>query len=278
MSPEHKRKALAGIGAFAAVTLAGCAAMVSEEGLEADAEKAFRQKKQQIPLVQDPEVIDYVTCVTVAVVDALEGRPAEYEWELVIFDAPEVNAFAMAGGKIAVYSGLLTVAENDDQLATVIGHEIAHVTERHVAERMARVTATNVGVNVIAGAAIPGQNINTARGISTALGMGAQFGLLLPFNRGQEAEADEEGLYFMAKAGFDPRQSVSLWQNMQESKGGREVPEFMSTHPSSGTRIDNLVSYFPRALVAYNEAQQAGRDPSCRRPASLRAKPTGDQP
>lgn len=270
MTQSNRSKLYGFLGAMVLTGIAGCAAVVPESSLEADAEKQFGEMKKHVPLVQDPAVIDYVTCVTTAVVGALEGRPAEYEWELAIFDQPQVNAFAMAGGKIAVYSGLLTVAENDSQLAAVIGHEIAHVTERHVAERMARAVATDVGVNVLAGTVIPGQNYNTARGISTAIGMGAQFGLLLPFNRAQESEADEEGLIFMARAGFDPRESVNLWQNMAASKS-REVPEFLSTHPSSDTRIDKLVSNFPRALVAYNEAQQEGLNPSCNRPSSLNA-------
>ncbi|MEL7024066.1 MAG: M48 family metallopeptidase [Pseudomonadota bacterium] len=275
---ESNRRTISGVlGAAMLIGLAGCAAMVPESGLEADAEKQFGEMKKHVPLVQDPAVIDYVTCVTTAVVGALDGRGADYEWELAIFDQPQVNAFAMAGGKIAVYSGLLNVAANDSQLAAVIGHEIAHVTERHVAERMARAVATNVGTNVVAGVVLPGQNINAARGISTAIGMGAQFGLLLPFNRAQESEADEEGLIFMARAGFDPRESVNLWQNMAASNG-RKVPEFLSTHPSSDTRIDKLVSNFPSALLAYNEAKQAGRNPSCNRPASLgQPRRAGDQ-
>lgn len=259
--------------AAVATGLTACAAVIPESGLEADAEQAFREMKNHVPLSQDPAVIDYVTCVTTAVVGALDGRAAEYEWELAIFDQPQVNAFAMAGGKVAVYTGLLQVAENDDQLAAVIGHEIAHVTERHVAERMARVMATDLGANVLVGV-IGGNSVNAIRGTSMAVSMGAQFGLLLPFNRAQESEADEEGLYFMARAGFDPRESVNLWQNMQASKD-REVPEFLSTHPSSSTRIDKLVSYYPKALVAYNQAQQAGLNPYCERPASLNVQRPG---
>ena len=252
---------------LAAIGISGCAAMVPESEVEADAEQQFKLIRDQIPLVKDNDVIDYVTCVTVSVVNALEGNLRRYEWELAILDAPQVNAFAMPGGKIAVYSGLLSVAANQHQLAAVIGHEIAHVTERHVAERVARVEATNAGVTVLTGV-IGGNSVNAIRGTSTALSMGAQFGLLLPFNRGQESEADEVGLIFMAKAGFDPRESVDLWQNMQDFKES-EVPEFLSTHPSSDTRIDRLVSNFPEALAAYNEALEAGRRPNCRRPDSL---------
>ena len=258
---------LRAVTVVAAATLgAGCASMVSDADLNAQGKATFEKMRAEVPLVQDGPTIDFVACVADAIVTQLDGEAAEYDWELAIFDQQPVNAFVLPGGKISVYKGLLAITKNDAQLAAVMGHEVAHVTQRHPAERMARTKATQVGVGVLSG--IVGGTPIAARSASTALQIGAQLGLLLPFNRGQENEADEVGLMFMARAGFDPRESVKLWQNMQASKDN-EPPEFMSTHPSSDTRIDRLVGLLPAALLEYNKARQAGRSPSCSRPAYL---------
>lgn len=243
--------------------LFGCASMVSDDQLEAQGQATFDKMQAEVPLVTNPDTIQFVTCVAEAIVGSLEGQPAMFEWELAIFNQPQVNAFVLPGGKISVYQGLLQVAKNDAQLAAVMGHEVAHVTERHPAERIARTNATMTGAQILSG--IVGGTPIAAQSASTAIQIGAQLGLLLPFTRGQESEADAVGLEFMANAGFDPRESVKLWQNMQESRDG-EPPEFMSTHPSSDTRIDKLISQMPKALVLYNNAQQAGRRPNCPRP------------
>lgn len=254
------------LAAGIAAVLSGCASMVSDSDLNAEGRAIFEKMRAEVPLVQDRATIEFVSCVADAVVLQLEGEARDYEWELAIFDQEPVNAFVLPGGKIAVYKGLLAITKNDAQLAAVMGHEVAHVTERHPAERMARTKATQVGVGVLSG--IVGGTPIAAQSASTALQIGAQLGLLLPFNRGQENEADEVGLMFMARAGFDPRESVKLWQNMQSSKDN-EPPEFMSTHPSSDTRIDRLVSLLPAALLEYNKALQEGRNPRCARPAYL---------
>ncbi len=240
--------------------------MVSDTDLNAEGRSIFEKMRAEVPLVQDRATIEFVSCVADAVVSSLEGEARDFDWELAIFDQQPVNAFVLPGGKIAVYKGLLAITKNDAQLAAVMGHEVAHVTERHPAERMARTKATQVGVGVLSG--IVGGTPIAAQSASTALQIGAQLGLFLPFNRGQENEADEVGLMFMAKAGFDPRESVKLWQNMQSSKDN-EPPEFMSTHPSSDTRIDRLVSLLPAALLEYNKALDAGRNPRCARPTYL---------
>jgi predicted Zn-dependent protease len=258
-SKMARRVAAAGV----ALALAGCASMVPEESLNAQGAAMFEQLKAEIPLVTDPPTIRFVACIAEAIVGQLEGPEADYDWELAVFDQPDVNAFVLPGGKISVYSGILPVTKTPDQLAAVMGHEVAHVTQKHPQERMARTTATQYGVAVLGG--IVGGTPTAARSASTALQMAAQFGLLLPFNRGQETEADEVGLIYMARAGFDPRESVKLWQNMREQKDG-EPPEFLSTHPSSDTRIDQLVKMLPAALLEYNKAQAAGRKPQCVRP------------
>lgn len=239
----------------------------SDEEMEAQAARAFAQMKADIPLVTDRATIDYIACVANAVVDALEMPYSELNWEMAIFDQDAVNAFAMPGGKIGVFKGLLKAAKNQHQLAAVIGHEIAHVTARHSAERASRAVTTGVGIQVAA-VLLGGGHGGATYTAYEALNAGAALGIMLPFNRGQESEADIVGLEYMARAGFDPREAVPLWQNMSSANEGQSPPEFLSTHPSSDTRIDQLVGQFGKTLVLYNEAQAAGRRPNCARPAS----------
>jgi predicted Zn-dependent protease len=215
-----------------------------------------------MPLVTDRETIDFVACVAQAVVDVLEPPYNDIEWELAIFESESVNAFAMPGGKIGVLSGILKVTENQHQLATVIGHEIAHVTARHSADRAAKASLTNVGINVAA-IILGGGYTGATYTAQQALAAGAAFGITLPHTRGQETEADVIGLEYMARAGgFDPRESVPLWQRM-DANAENKPAEFLSTHPASETRIENLVSEWQKTLPLYNQAQTAGRVPEC---------------
>lgn len=233
----------------------------SDDELAAEAARQFVQMKSSMPMATDRVTIDYIACVANAIVNQLEPPYSDYNWEMAIFDIDEVNAFAMPGGKIGVMTGILKAAKNQDQLAAVIGHEVAHVTARHSNERASRTSFSGVGVQVAAiilGAGNQGATYTAYE----ALKAGESLGLLLPFSRTQESEADLIGLDFMAKAGFDPRQSVPLWQNMAaESK--QAPAEFLSTHPSSDTRISQLVGRFGSTLPLYNEAQAAGRQPNC---------------
>ena len=189
------------------------------------------------------------------IIRELEEPYASLDWDIEIFDNEAVNAFAMPGGKIGVFTGILSVADNQDQLAAVIGHEVAHVTLHHSVERANRVMTTQIGA-AAAGAAMGGGYAGDA------VQMAAELGLTLPYGRAQESEADTVGLVYMSAAGFDPRQSVQLWKNMAASNKGAP-PEFMSTHPSSDTRIGELVKEFPTALPRYNEASAAGKKPRC---------------
>ena len=158
---------------------------------------------------------------------------------------------------MGVYTGMLKVAENQDQLAAVLGHEVGHVLAQHGNERMSQQQLTKVALAATAGLG----NLDAAS--TQALGLGAQIGILLPYSRGHESEADVIGLDLMADAGFDPRQSVQLWKNMEKSGGGAP-PEFMSTHPAGSTRIDNLLSHMSDALRTYNDARAKGNKPSCK--------------
>ena len=174
------------------------------------------------------------------------GLGATYRWEVMLIDAPKtVNAAAIAGGRIIVYSGILPVARDDAGLATILGHEVGHVMAHHTAERISQTELVN-----LAGAAAGAAGVSN-RGMA-ALGLGAQVGVLLPYSRTQEAEADHIGLLLMAKAGYDPREAIGLWQRMEKVGGGSgRGPEFLSTHPNPGTRIANLQAWLPQAWPYY---------------------------
>ena len=192
--------------------------------------------------------IAYVRCVANAI---LKETPGDNRWEIAVFDDDAVNAFALPGGKIGVYTGLLDLAENQHQVAAVIGHEVAHVIARHHAARVSSQLATQLGVSVAAG----------STGVDPrVISMGADLLLTLPHSRRDEAEADQLGLQYMARAGFDPRQSTELWQTMARQGGGRP-PELLSTHPSPSSRIQDLRNLMPRVMPLY---EQAGNRPQCR--------------
>ncbi len=247
---------------LAALVLTACAT-VSEQDMAVEAAKQFSEMKASMPLETDRATIDYIACVANAIVAQLEYPYSEIDWEMAVFDHEAVNAFAMPGGKIGVMTGILKAAQNQDQLAAVIGHEIAHVTAKHSAERASRTNVSGVGIQVAA-VLLGGGHQGATYTAYEALQQGAALGIMLPFSRGQETEADVIGLSYMARAGFDPRESVALWQNMSE-EAGKAPAEFLSTHPSSETRIDNLVSQFGDTLKLYNQALNEGRRPNCER-------------
>jgi predicted Zn-dependent protease len=233
----------------------------SDAALAQEGARQFAIIRAKMPMVQDRATIVYVACVADAIVGVLEGDDAAMYWELAVIDQQDINAFVLPGGKISVFAGILTVAVNQNQLATVMGHEVAHVTEKHANERASRASVTGFGVD-IASILLGGGYSDQTRAANQALGTGAMLGILNPFSRKQESEADIVGLHFMAKAGFDPRESVDLWQNMNK-KNETQVPEFMSTHPSGDTRIEQLVAALPEALAYYNEAKAQGKEPNC---------------
>lgn len=237
----------------------GCAVpIISERELELESEGQFKKMRNQLTESRDAATISYVQCVADAILGEVQPPYDGLAWEVVVFDDEAVNAFALPGGHIGVFTGLLKVAENQDQLAAVMGHEVAHVTERHSYEQVNRALTTQGAV--LAGTTVLGGGQNTY----DLLSKGAQIGITLPFGRGAESEADVVGLDFMAKAGFDPRASVQLWKNM-DAAGGAAPPEFLSTHPSSATRISSLIAQLPEALNLYNQALAEGKTPNCKR-------------
>lgn len=165
----------------------------------------------------------------------------EFEWEVNVIESDQANAFCLPGGKMAVYTGLVPVAQNADALAVVMGHEIAHALLRHGAQRMSQQKLTQIGQ--MAGA-MSGMDPQQQQMVMAAMG----YGYLLPYARQHETQADEVGLMLAAAACYDPREAVPLWERMSASSGGQAPPEFASTHPNPGTRIQNLEALMPRAL------------------------------
>jgi predicted Zn-dependent protease len=223
--------------------------------------QAFTEMKGKIPIERDPSMNTYVKCVALEVLKESEGYAKKSDWEVVVFRDESANAFALPGGKIGVHSGLLKVAKTQDQLAAVLGHEVGHVIARHGNERVSQSVAMQ-GALVAGSLAVKEDNPNRNL-ILAGLGLGAQFGVLLPWGRTQESEADIIGLKIMARAGFNPQESVELWRNM--SGQGSHPPEWLSTHPAPGNRIDNLQSHMNEALGLSEAAQRNGRKPNCQK-------------
>lgn len=222
---------------------------------------AFTEQKQGTPISKDRKATEYVQCVSARLLKAMGEKPAD--WEVVLFDSEQVNAYALPGRKIGVYTGLLAVADNQDRLAAVVGHEIGHVIARHSNERMSTQYATATGLQLVQALA-GSENTQQKQLLMAALGLGAQYGVILPWGRTQESEADRIGLDLMARAGFDPRESVALWQAMSRANG-KQPPEFLSTHPSNDTRISNLEAGMAAALATRKQALKKSPAPDCRR-------------
>lgn len=236
--------------------------IVSESEVDQMGLQSFDQIKQQTPISRDAKQGKFVKCVADAITAAAQGKPnVPKNWEVVVFDAPQtVNAFALPGGRIGVYSGIIPITKTDAQLAAVLGHETGHVIARHGAERISQSIAEQGGL------AVAGAASNQNPYVGAALGLGTQLGLALPFSRTQEKEADEIGLELMAEAGFDPHQAVELWKNMSASSGGKGPPEILSDHPSDPKRIEDLQNHMGDAVKKYDQARAKGLAPHCEHP------------
>jgi len=175
-----------------------------------------------------------------------------YAWEFKLVKDNSINAFAMPGGKVVVYSGLLPVTQNEASLAVVIGHEIGHVVAKHAHERISQQLALQAG-SELAGELLGG--VAATQIGQTVFGLGAQMGVMLPYARKQEYEADQLGLIFMAMAGYDPRVAIPFWTRMAQSSQGGKIPEFLSTHPTDAKRISNMEKILPEALKYYSFSQ-----------------------
>lgn len=220
---------------------------------------SYNELKEKEKISTDSKVNSYVRCVTDDLIAVLPSPWRDKQWEVTVFDSEQVNAFALPGENIGVYTGLLKVTENRDQLAAVIGHEIAHVIADHGNERMSNQFAVGVGLQVGAVLASSKLEEKDAAMVMAALGIGAQVGVLLPYSRTHESESDQLGLDYMAAAGYNPAEAANLWRNMAKV-GGAAGPEFLSTHPSPQTRIDAIEAYAPSVRALYQSAPK----PTCR--------------
>lgn len=261
------RHRIAALVAVVALGLTGCAtnpsgrsqmlligdAQVNQMGLT-----AFNQMKASDKLSNDPAKQRYVECVTRAIVVRLDPSWQQLPWEVAVFNHTAANAFALPGGKVGVHTGMLKLATTQDELAAVIGHEIAHVTHRHGAERISQGMAAEVALAATQAYVGRKQSPEEARMALALLGVGAQIGVMLPFSRLHESEADVAGQALMARAGFDPQAAVSLWDKMHAENPAR-APQWLSTHPDPERRRDRLTTRV--------EALRASRDAAMPSPA-----------
>lgn len=256
--------------ALAVAGLSGCVTsptgrsqlmMVSDSQMNEMGLAAFNDMRKQGKFVDAPRERAYATCVSNALITALPPPWNTQKWEVQIVDDNTPNAFALPGGRIGVNRGMFKLANNQDLLAVVLGHELAHVVARHGAERVSDNLAAQAAV--AAGSAYAGTRGIDPNNAAALLGAGAQLSVLLPFSRTQESEADTLGQRYMARAGFDPRAAVTLWQKM-EAQGGSKSPGFMSTHPSPGGRAQILNRQAEQLIPEYQQARASGRAPNCR--------------
>lgn len=210
-------------------------------------EQAFAEVKKQHKISHDPAANAMVQRVAQRLAKA---SGLQENWEFIVLDEPEVNAFALPGGKVAVYKGILPVAGDDAGLATVLAHEIGHVMAHHSAERISQSELIQAGTGALA--VILGGTPESQQTMGALLGAGATFGLVLPFSRQQEYEADRIGLTLMAEAGYDPHAAIAFWQRMMSRAGAGGTPELLSDHPSDQNRIARLQELLPEALKHYH--------------------------
>ena len=237
--------------------------MSQETQMGAQAYAEVKQDPNMRPST-DPREIEPVKRVAARVIEAAKRSKYsemanQFEWEVtVIKDDKTMNAFALPGGKIAVYTGIFPVAKTEAGLAAVMGHEVVHALARHGGERMSQNTLAQTTLQAIGIAlGVSGANPVVSQGAMAALGVGAQVGVLLPFSRKHESEADYVGVLLAADAGYDPRESIQLWMRMGELSGGKSASEFMSTHPSHETRIEQLEEWMAEAMPIYESKPPA---------------------
>ncbi|CAG1769483.1 Metalloprotease LoiP [uncultured bacterium] len=225
---------------------------VNQMGLQ-----SFETLKQQKPMSQNPQYNQRASCIANAITQEAGGG----YWEVVVFEDSSPNAFALPSNKIGIHTGMMNLANDQGQLAAVIGHEIGHVLAKHSNERASQDMVVNQGLNMAQTMANP--QSTTGQVTMGLLGLGAEYGILKPYSRTQESEADMIGVDLMAKAGFNPQQSIVLWQRMAQATQGQQPIEFMSTHPSHATRIQELEQHLPQAMGLFQQAQAMGKQPNC---------------
>lgn len=225
--------------------------LISHEEEISLGEEAYKKTLKDSKLSQDQAAIAMMRRVGERIAAAAD-RP-DYTWEFNLLDNKTPNAFALPGGKVAVFTGILPITLDETGLAVVLGHEVAHALAHHGAERMSTGVLTQIGA--VGVAAVLGGDPQTARAVEAAFGLG----VMLPFSRSHESEADHIGLHLMARAGYDPRQAVDFWKRMEQAAKGNKPPEFLSTHPSDEHRVKQIESWLPEVLPMYQK--QAAHPP-----------------
>lgn len=246
---------------LAGITLLGCQSvpitgrhqlvLISQEEELSLGEEAYKKTLKESKVSQDQASIAMMRRVGQRIAAAAD-RP-DYHWEFTLLENKTPNAFALPGGKVAVFTGILPITQDETGLAVVLGHEVAHALAHHGAERMSTGVLTEIGA--VSVAAVLGGDPQTAKAVESAFGIG----VMLPFSRSHESEADHIGLHLMAKAGYDPRLAVAFWTRMEQAAKGNRPAEFLSTHPSDEHRIKQIESWLPEVLPIYEK--QTGRPP-----------------
>ena len=213
--------------------------------------QSYREILSQSQRIESGPEYDMVVRVASRLAPTTGNAAKDFKWHVSLIRSPQANAFCLPGGKIAVFTGILPHTKTEAGLAAVMGHEMAHAVARHGSQRLLRTTLTQT---IMAGAQFSLGDMDPAQrqAVMAAIGAGAQYGVLLPFSRDHELEADQMGLLYMARAGYDPREAISFWERMSDA-GGQQPPEFASTHPSHGTRIQELREFMPKATAEYEK-------------------------
>lgn len=233
------------------VGMAGCGLkLYPTEMLNSMALDQFQQMKQELPLSTNRAYVAQVERVGNRIAEAVGEDLPEANWEFVVFADDAVNAFAMPGGKVGVFEGLIKLVDRDDELAAVMGHEIAHVAEEHSNQRMSA-ELIRAGIGVGGAYALRDQDPEVQALALAAYGASTQVFFSLPYSRQHEREADAIGLIYAARAGYDPAAAIRFWQKMKAASGGNAPPQFLSTHPSHEDRIERLQALMPEAMEIY---------------------------
>jgi predicted Zn-dependent protease len=235
--------------------------LLPESSINRQAAQLYENVKSKTKLKDDKRQLNEIKEIGLRIEESVsayfasinkDDPTSNFQWEYILIDNDKVkNAWCMPGGKIAVYTGILKITKNTDGLAAVMGHEIAHAVAKHSIERASRALALNIGTSILdifSGGAI--SNTRRTTGVDIP-GMLRHFGIDNPFGRKQETEADYLGLIFSSLAGYDVRESVKIWERMQEANKGKEIPEWQSTHPSSSSRVEYLKKWIPEIIIKY---------------------------
>jgi len=263
--PSAVHLAIVGGGMALLVFLSGCSTVPvtgrSQLNLISSAEEmklgltSFEQMKKETKISTDPAANALVQKVGKRIAAVAGPDMPNAQWEFVVFDSKEANAFCLPGGKVGIYTGILPVTKNEAGLATVIGHEVAHAVARHGAERMSEAMLMQTGGSLLGtGMQAADTDPRWQAAATVAFGLGTQVGRELPHSRSQESEADQIGLIYMARAGYDPEAAVDFWRRFAEfnqQQGGSVTPAFLRTHPTDETRIRQLQEWMPKARAEF---------------------------